>query len=885
MNHLHHVASAKRGSALLTSVALLTMMSVLVLGYLSVAVDSHKWTDQQGAEKRLENAGESLISLAVNQIWGDFERTRANQANTTTWDFREYLDGLGIADRSTIDPNDPAGAAEAQGGLLAGATSSKSKWGAESASALEALKAKSEAASKGEYKKRVKGKDIRDVVKLPTSVSGRDEFHSVDVDSLTITRADTFDQVRLVFEVTVSVQGSREDGRNRGDLNRTVQEAFVIQAGEWDGMEYALLSNNINCVMCHTDIDNAERFYNQDPLRYNTFDRVKLGSIESMQFRSDPHSSVAGTMYLQGDGLKSDGSRLTNWSGLNLKTSDFDSSGKLIQDQWGNLVNRNLNPADAVDPQALENLYLAYGEGGQQPDGFMPETFPSPFPDNGGYDFATGKVVKENAGNRIVDKSEFMATVNGSDGSISGGAIGVLPQGDKITTQNQLDSFMNPADGAVLPSITDGTVFLRGTEANPILLNGDVAIDGDVVIMGVIKGRGAIRASGNVYMPSDVTYQDGTGVGGARSFGVSQDGGENVLAIASGGNVMVGNIFHPAWGSGPEANGYSSGSYNFIMEELALFNRTEWMKSKPTLPGKVAKVQTGATTKTKKVWKKVKVPYQQTVNKYKWVKTGKTKKVPIYKWVTIPSNNGSYGAPKKKKVITGYKTKHIKKKVKVGTKTITKHKWVKSGTPTLVTTTTPIYEWKQPDLANPYYRGADYIPRYYSFTEDSTIPILNKKGYLDPVNGVWMGKEHAGGWKSEYLTYANPKNKNEGLLYNSNGSSKAVVSTLTGSSWISDGMLKSLLKTEVEARDKQKPLEIDAILYSNNSIFGIIPVRNAKGLQGEMILNGAIVAADLGLLSPKSFKLNYDPRGRDILNIASDNVITLKRILWAPMAP
>ncbi len=869
------------------------MMSVLVLGYLSVAVDSHKWTDQQTAEKRLENAGESLISLAVNQIWGDFERTRANMPNTTTWDFREYMDGLGVVDQSTVDADgDPLAGEEAPMGALAGATTAGFEAGLSEAgqfldSTANALADAAKADQTGTQqprKKRRKGKDIREVVKLPKKVSGRDEFHSVDVDGLSITRTDTFDQVRLVFEVTVSIPDVRATGNERGILDKTVQEAFVIQAGEWDGMEYALLANNINCIMCHTDIDNAARYYNEDPLRFGTFDRVKLGSIESMQFRSDPHSTVAGSLYLQGHGLKSDGSKLTNWASLNLKTSEFNTDGKLVQDQWGNLKNENLVPADAIDPQALENLYLAYGEGGQQPDGFMPETFPSPFPDNGGFDFATGKVVKENAGNRIVDKSEFMATVSGSDGSISGGAINVLGAGQKITTQAQLDNFMNPSDSTVLPSISEGTVFLKGTEDNPIMLNGDVAIDGDVVLMGVVKGRGAIRASGNVYMPTDVTYLDGQGVGGSRTFGVAQDGGENALAIASGGNVMVGNIFHPAWGNGPATNGESSGSYNFIMEELALFNRMEWMKSQPTLPGELQEVQTGVRTWTEKKFEKVKVPYQQTVNTYKWVKTGKTKKVPIYKWVTVPPKGG-YGKPTKKKVITGYKTKPIKQKVKTGTKQVTKYKWVKQGTPTVIEHSEPIMEMKQPDLANPYYQGADYIPRYYNFTEGSTIPILNKTGYLDPVAGVWMGKEHAGGWKSQYLTYLDPDSKSERLLFDAGGNSKAVVSNLTGSSWISDSLLRTLLEDEVSARDKTKPLEIDAILYSNNSIFGIIPVRNSDGFQGEMILNGAIVAADIGLLSPRSFKLNYDPRGKDILNIASDNVITLKRVLWAPLAP
>lgn len=902
MKRIQHRWSSKKGSALLTSVALLTMMSILVLGYLTVAVDSHSWTDQKAAEKRLKNAGESLINLAVNQIWGDFQRAQANQPNTTTWDFREYMDNMGVVDQETIDTSGDqvaAAAPDAGGvmGTLAGATAGdgvtafQAKTQNELAQKVEdsvvseaekALREKGDLLKK-KMQARKRGKDIRQVINLPKTVQGNDEFANVDVDGLSITRNDTFDQVRLIFEVTVSIPNTGNGDDVRGNLTKTIQEAFVIQAGEWDGMEFALLANNINCIMCHADIDNAQRVHNADPLRFGTFDRVKLGSIESMHFRSNPNSKVAGTLYLQGHALKSDGNKLTNWPDLNMKSSVFANDGHLLQDQWGKLTQSNLSPADKLDPAAMENLYLSYGESGQQPDGFMPETFPSPFPDNGGYDFSTGKVIKENAGNRVVDKSEFMATVTGSDGSISGGQISVLGPNQKITTQSQLNNFMNPTKSKVLPPITEGTVFLKGTKDNPIMLNGDIAVDGDVVISGVVKGRGAIKASGNVYMPSDVTYLDGTGVGGSRTFGVGSDGGENALAIASGGNVMVGNIFHPRWGNGTPTTGESNGSFNFIMDELALFNRMEWMKSQKTLPGKEVLVQTGTKTWTEKKFEKKKVAYQQTVNTYKWVKTGKFKQVPIYKWVTVPPKGG-YGKPTKKKVISGYKKKPIKKKVKTGTKQVTKYKWVKSGTPTLIEHSEPIMEWQKPQLANPYFQGDNYIPRYYGFSKGSTIPILNKTGYLDPDAGVWVGKEHAGAWKSEYLTYLDPDNKSETMLYGAGGKAKAVVSTLTGSSWISDQLLQSMMKSELDKRDGTKDLNIDAIIYSNNSIFGIIPGRNAKGSNGKMVVNGAIVAADVGLLAPKGLKLNYDTRGNQMLKIASDNEITMKRILYAPLS-
>lgn len=891
---------------MLTSVALLTLMSVLVLGYLTVAVDSHNWTDQKAEEKRLENAAESVISLAVNQIWSDFTALQAG-GTITTWEFKEYMEKMGVPDLSTlsVDPNealsfaDPgpdSGVQEASAGMvgaaatasaplqkagpLAGPTAEKvsSELQQKSSSELE-LEEFSKKKARRELRKKHR-RDLRSVVKLPKALSGKDAFNSVDVDQLDISRQDSLDQVRLTFEVTVS---TGTDGENtRGTLTKTIQESFVIQASEWDGMEYALLANNINCILCHLDVDNAERVYNDEPFRYNTFDRVKMGSIDSIQFRDEPHSTVAGSLYLLGDGLHHDGTNLTNWADLGMQSAQFDGAGKLVEDAWGNLTRVDLSPADAVDPLPNENLYLKYGEVNGQIDGFMPESFPPPFPDNGGYDFDNGRVVTENAGNRVVDKSEFMATVSGSEGSVSGGTIGVVPSGDKVETQAALDQLRSKGNTDVLGSITDGTVVMHGTKENPILLNGDVAVDGDVVISGYVKGEGAIRASGNVYMPSDLKYLDGQNADGNRTFGTAADGSENALAIASGGNVMVGNIFHPRWGSGTDTDGYSSGSYNFIMDELGTFNRMEWMKTQPTLPGKEVKVQVGVKEWEETVYEKKKVPYNKTVNTYKWVKTGEQKKQAVYKWVTVGGGNG-YDPPQKQKVFSHWKMVDVKKKVKTGTKTVVKYKWVKDGTPTIVKHSEPVYEWQTPQLVNPHYKGSNYIPRYYSFTDGSTIPILNKSGYLSE-NGEWIGPEHLDSWKSSELTYADPNDKSDRLLYNGDGSAKAVVSQLTATDgWLTDELLKGMLKAGVDGRsDGSTDLEVDAVLYSNNSIFGIIPGRNSPGVNGRMVLNGAVVAADVGLLAPKGFRLNYDPRARRMMQISSDTEITIRRVLWAP---
>jgi len=49
-------------------------------------------------------------------------------------------------------------------------------------------------------------------------------------------------------------------------------------------------------------------------------------------------------------------------------------------------------------------------------------------------------------------------------------------------------------------------LYLEGTVADPIVINGPVVVRGDVIIKGNVSGQGAIYATGNVYIADDVEY-------------------------------------------------------------------------------------------------------------------------------------------------------------------------------------------------------------------------------------------------------------------------------------------------------------------------------------------------------------------------------------------
>jgi hypothetical protein len=713
---------------MVVSLFMITIVSSMILVYLTTAVDSSKWTAHETDEYHMEAVAESAIAAGVHRIWGAFESQQANQV-TTPWDFRGYLDNLGIAD---------------QRGVTTPVTT-----------------------------------DALALTDLP-DVAGGDVLDNLRIERLDVHRIDVVQGTRLVFEATVGMQLGNRVRRH------SIRESFLIERSEWEGLDYAMLANNINCIICHASVDTAERYYNNNASLFGTFDRIKVGSLESLQLRDSVDSWIAGTMYVKGRAYTDHGDAITNWSSRDFKSRIFDSEGRLQEDGFGDTLVASFQPADATSPQPNQNLYLDYDENTTPlVDGFMPQTFPAVFPDDGGVDPLTGLPMDPAAAdNRIVDAVEFTATTADADGSLSGGMIHLVDSTDVIDSSSEVSNAESTGNQASLGATTEGNLVLRGTQASPLILNGEVAIRGDVILDGWVKGSGTLLVSGNVYIPNDLQYADGTDSLSNRTFGYANDGTENVLAIASGGNIMLGNIFHPRWGNG-STTGNPDGSFSFILDELAIFNRAEWTKTQALLPGQGEDIDDSTT----------------------WTVT------------------------------------------------------------------------------NPLYEGPSYLPRYYQFADGPTVPVF-KDGYFDPATSSWKGREHPGQWNTDRLMYADPTNASDPLLYNGDGTPRAVVSRLTATDgWITDAMLEAMMEGRLATRDENEPLRIDAVLYSNNSIFGIIPrVTRAPGLDGRLILSGGIVAADLGLLSPTQIQIRYDPRGKSLIDIPSDTQLTIRRELWAPLA-
>ncbi len=345
--------------------------------------------------------------------------------------------------------------------------------------------------------------------------------NGANVDLITVNRTDDITGTTL----TITARA------NFGNETRTAIQTVRVAGLPFDGFQYAIMANNINCILCHAEFRQLELELNSDPTQYNTFDRIKIAALESLLFRvSGAHSNIAGTVYTRGGIYNQYGGSLTasDLAGSTFGAYDFTTTnGKIVQDiTSGNMTEVSLLQAGVDGEGLLEqfaNLYTDYPtDGSQQTDGSLPDSFPAPFPDDDG--------------DKIVDDAEFLPIVNSAEGSITGGVVHGVPHGSTYAETGLPTSSNSAATDMANNGHYDGNLVLVGTESNPIILDGKVTVSGDVVIAGKVEGFGQVLAQNNAYVVGDVTYNDAPG-----EFGVSPSGVENGLALVAGGSIMMGD--------------------------------------------------------------------------------------------------------------------------------------------------------------------------------------------------------------------------------------------------------------------------------------------------------------------------------------------------------
>lgn len=558
MRRARAAVRGRKGSAMISALVLLSVLAMLGLSMLSASVSSTRVVTSQSDDHKLTSAVESVAALAAQDVWAGYLRSQGGAASTIAT-AREYFDTIGL---THVAGNGPPSAQQ--------------------------------------------GSDWLTQIALPASLAGEGEFDGVRVDGVRMLRRDEGDSTRLY--VTVQATTRRGEGLATPALQRAVQIVYTIEPRPFEGFDYGILANNVNCVFCHTVIDSADRVWNEDPAAFDSFHKVKVGTLESLMLRSDARPAVgdydadtriAGSLYVRGHATNQNGVPISNWAAQSARSCAFDASGNLQQNDTGGLASVNFSPA-GDPPVAGENLYLNYpSDYSAMVDGSLPSSFPPPFPDDGGIDPVSGAHSSVGEGNRRVDPHEFYAQARNAEGAITAGTITVTDGSDAIDSAAEYEAAFVTGNQSNLSASTTGNVILTGTRENPIVIDGTVAIDGDVIINGYVKGSGTLLVSGNIFVPSDLQYLDGQVVlsgddpsnpTGPRTFGVAQDGTRNVLGLTCGGNMLIGDFLQPGTGAGEQpsdavVSGNPDSPWNFALAQISLFNRGEWARTQQHLPG------------------------------------------------------------------------------------------------------------------------------------------------------------------------------------------------------------------------------------------------------------------------------------------------------------
>lgn len=699
----------------------------------------------------------------------------------------------------------------------------------------------------------------------------------------------------------------------------------------FNGFDFAFLTKNLSCTLCHLHVRNRDRIDNQARLiagdatqkanakaLIGTFDRVKVGVTDNMTLRGDSMNSVIeGTFYQRGV-------MQFEWSFDTITASDMQSqpiyttefnpgATTLKQDPTTGYVNPLQLHNETTDasgnpiatPAAGGNCYLSYSSNPTgMTDGNLPSSnFPSPFPEipkTMSFPGASGTVTITGPDNKInADEVAAAATglVASSDpsvpSSLSGGSAVLLAAGLPYNATSLPSNNVNPG---ITGSFT-GNAILTGTQANPIKIDGKVLIDGDVILRGYVQGTGQIFATGNVYLPGDLVYNN-VGVGTINEqFGKNADANplkqSNLVGIMAGKNIMVGDYLsqNTTWDSS-QSTQFTPYSYNSTTKQLTS------LMGNPD-PGKLQTFANDHILNPNTVGGNI--PFTNLPSGAK------------YPDGSSVSNSTKFGANNFPNLIMQQVAIFNRYEIM---KSLTK---LPKADPTAATSYS-----SGSGATNPYY-DPNYIPKFYSLYKYDPVTPANTPPEVLLYSGMnWddSGKHWTGVSDPHSYTYFTPVDAMPaGSISDAARNAKNVLNLHPD--WITPQNMMRIIADEMDNRvpvvadpvygdsgnNYQLPdRRLDGVLYTKNAIFC---VERTKALHydtatnkwsrvdtksgGHMQVNGAIIAPDTCVLvngagtddsnvnnsdGRKSFIVNYDPRVRSFIGINNQDFGGFTT--WAP---
>lgn len=767
------MAHSKRGREGMAMIfAMLAMLVILgAVGVVAMSVTSSRIETQFAYDDTLlEETAKAGVDLIVQQLWNEYRTGLGNTTNNVA-NYQFYLSNtLGIPINEDLNGNgimDPGEDLNGNGVFDVPPAGSDPR-----------------------------GVNLLDEPRVFTDHTGTRTLATLE--AVHVARYDTPWESMLTVRATASM-----DGREK-----TAVQVIRIGGEPLDHPKFAVLANNINCILCHAQIRSLNLEMNADPSKFNTFNRVKVAALESLMVRtasqaSEPNSYIAGTLYTRGRVYRENGSLLTPAqvaSHASFKGYKFnDENGKIVQNSSGAMsqapfVNASKDGDGNLLPFA--NLYMEYPtDKSKQTDGTVPDYFPAPFPDDN-----DNRHVDDNEFNRIVNAANgnltFEYGMPDESGSIVAGVAFGVPHGEAYG-----ESALPTASNAALSQLAstgsyDGNLILVGTDDDPITINNTVAVNGDLVIAGKIRGNGRLLVRGNTYITGDVTYADDPGHFGKYDVNPNDpsDYKENAFALVSGGSIMMGDYLTVR---GVNATAQDTAKYP-TWSQYSIHTRDKHRTN--TVSGKV--LEWGYFDK----WSVDRNTKARDPNRF----PGQT--IPV---AQHPGDQFSFTMSE----LMLFNNMELKKA-----------------------------------LADP-----NYTPRFYGLRESQPNNIFIYDS----------GDEHAVRYNETGVKYLADYLVEKGLPLDILNRAAYHYTSPSGN-WIGEDVLRNIWYADEMTRPNAgRDWLFDGLLYSNNSIFTIVRSRerHASNTLGRMTIRGGIVAADLGMFVPghnvtprRGLLLNYDHR-------------------------
>ncbi len=655
-----------------------------------------------------------------------------------------------------------------------------------------------------------------------------DANRGIKVTNLTLSRGDDINGFNFTINSTAQVENK----------SRTAVQTMNVGGSPFTGFDYAVLANNISCILCHAEIRNVDLDNNTTKSLYNTYDRVKVASLMNLMFRptSDvADSRVAGTIYTRGSIINSytnASMSSTDLANKQLSTYPFNATtGKITQNATSGALGSiiALSPVTGVDsggaPLTGGNLYKSYPTDPKlMKDSILPGAFPAPYPD-------------DNA-DKIVQSSEFHGISDLLYGTVSGGIAYGVPTGSTYSGTTFPTSSNAAATTLASTGQYTGNLILTGTTANPILLNGQIAVEGDLLLRGVVKGTGQVFVMGNTFIAGDVTYADGT------TFGKATDGTKNSMAVITGGSVVIGDYL-TIRGKNHSKNVQTTPDHTAISG----YSVTPAYSTGVTA-GELS-IQTRVST--------------QTVSNVQ---------------------NPSKTTDTKESLTIGYNDPNVSD----GNGIVT----ARGGNQQASFTQAELMIFNNLEMAKAVADTTNtYKPRFYGLNSNAPDNIY----FYDNTSSEHAirydeGAATAGGTSTTVLSLANYiVKKGYGSKNIPTRAARLFLNPAGG--WLSETVLRKMWWDDEQSRTTANDIfNFDGLLYCNNSIFCITrsKVRHGSNTEGKMRVRGALICPDIGVLTAgnsglisggnTSFLLQYDRRVRDFWSPQDRTQVTFRRQVY-----